>query len=358
MSSLPIVEAGGRSYAVHHDWGKLPASIRYGNCHGVQVDSQGLVYIHHTVHESSPSDHSVVVFDQDGKFVTSWGGAYAGGAHGFRLTSEGQDEFLYFCDIRRGVVQKTDLDGTVLLTLGYPSESPAYAIRQGRLAPSWKPTNLAVARNGDIYIGDGYGSSYVVRYDRDGRYVNTFGGGRSDAAGDLDCPHGIEIDARSGREEILVADRSNHRLQYFDLDGNHLRFATGVDLPCHFDIYRDGTLLVPDLAARVSLFDSGNQLIGHLGTGSDDYRERRLLDRSHFPAGTVHLSARCLLRSQWQHLRRGVGRDRARHVPEAPSLARKRNSSKQLCLPQARLGRIPRVRRPVALGVLWMQASP
>lgn len=285
MPSLPIVEAGNRSYEVHHDWGKLPASIRYGNCHGVQVDSQGLVYIHHTVHESSPSDHSVVVFDPDGKFVTSWGGAYAGGAHGFRLTREGRDEFLYFCDIRRGIVQKTDLDGTILLTLGYPSESPAYAVTEGRLAPSWKPTNLAVARNGDIYIGDGYGSSYVVRYDRDGRYVNTFGGGRSDAAGDLDCPHGIEIDTRSGREEILVADRSNHRLQYFDLDGNHLRFATGVDLPCHFDIYRDGTLLVPDLAARVSLFDSGNQLIGHLGTGSGDYRERRLLDRSHFPAG-------------------------------------------------------------------------
>ena len=285
MSHKPTVAAGDRVYEVHHDWGALPDRIRYGNCHGVQVDSNGLVYIHHTVHASSPGDHAVVVFDSQGSFVKSWGGAFAGGAHGFRLTREGADEFLYFCDIRRGIVQKTDLAGNVLLTLGYPSESPAYAVQEGRLAPSWKPTNLAVARNGDIYVGDGYGSSYVVVYDRDGRYLGTFGGGGGEAAGDLSCPHGIEIDARSGTEEVLVADRSNHRLQYFDLAGNHLRFAAGVDLPCHFDIFRDGTLLVPDLAARVSLFDSENRLIGHLGVGASDYRERRLLDRSHFPAG-------------------------------------------------------------------------
>ena len=285
MPSIPIVQAGNRAYEVHHDWGALPPSIRYGNCHGVQIDSQGFVYVHHTVHESSASDHSVVVFDPQGAFVKSWGGAFAGGAHGFRLTSEGGDEFLYFCDIRRGIVQKTDLEGNVMLTLGYPSESPAYAVQEGRLAPSWKPTNLAVTRNGDIYVGDGYGSSYVLRYDREGRYLQAFGGGRGEAAGDLNCPHGIEVDGRGGAEEILVADRSNHRLQYFDLEGNHLRFAGGVDLPCHFDIHPDGTLLVPDLAARVTLLDSDNNLIGHLGSGPSDYGERRLLDRSHFPAG-------------------------------------------------------------------------
>ena len=285
MAEAPILEAGDRAYEVHHDWGDLPSHVRYGNCHGVQVDSRGRVYVHHTVHADSPSDHSVVVFNPGGRYVTSWGGPFAGGAHGFRLVREHGDEFLYLCDIRRGIVQKTTLLGDVLMTLGYPSESPAYAVHEGRMVPSWRPTNLAVASNGDIYVGDGYGSSYVVRYDRRGQYLDTFGGGRTDAPGHLDCPHGIAIDSRSGVEELLVADRSNHRLQYFDLDGNHLRFVGGVDLPCHFDIDRDGTLLVPDLAARVSLFDSSNNLIGHLGSGPSDYRERRLLDRSHFPDG-------------------------------------------------------------------------
>lgn len=285
MAHLPIVEAADRAYEVHHDWGALPARIRYGNCHGVQVTSEGLVYVHHTVHRTSVGDHAVVAFDRDGTFVTSWGSAYAGGAHGFQLVQEEGEEFFYFCDIRRGIVQKTDLRGNVLLTLGYPSESPSYAVDQQRHAPSWKPTNLAVAANGDLYIADGYGSSYILHYDRSGRYLNTFGGGRSDAIGELNCPHGIAIDRRSGTEEVLVADRSNHRLQYFDLGGKHLRCAGGVDLPCHFDIFRDGTLLVPDLAARVSLYDAENELIGHLGSGPADYRERRLLPREHFLAG-------------------------------------------------------------------------
>ena len=281
----PIIRAGSRAYEAHHDWGDLPNSIAYGNCHGVQVDSSGCVWVHHTVHRTSASDHSVVVFDPNGRFMRSWGGAFAGGAHGFRLVREGSEEFLYFCDVRHRIVQKTDLDGNVVLTLGYPSESPAYEVREDRMAPSWKPTNLAVASNGDIYVADGYGSSYVVHYDRDGRYKGTFGGGRTQDAGKLNCPHGIEIDSRSGDEKVLVADRANHRLQYFGLDGAHLGFVQGVDLPCDFDVHSDGTLVVPDLAARVSLFDGENRLIGHLGQGSDDYMDRRLLGREHFHAG-------------------------------------------------------------------------
>lgn len=281
----PIVGCRGRVYEAYHDWGELPEGIRWGNCHAVQVDRQGLVYVHHTVHESSQSDHAVVVFDPAGKLVTSWGSQFAGGAHGMQLVREGSDEFLYFCDVRRSIVQKTDLSGSVLLTLGFPSESPAYARDEQRRTASWKPTNLAVASNGDIYVADGYGSSFVVVYDKNGRYKNTFGGGMTAGPGKLDCPHGIAIDARSGTEQVLVADRSNNRLQSFDLDGNHLRFVDGVDLPCHFDFGADGTLLIPDLAARVTLMDGNNSVLAHLGQGLPDYRERRLLSRENFLAG-------------------------------------------------------------------------
>lgn len=283
--SNPILGAGEATYEAFHDWGKLPKRIRYGNVHAVQVDSEGLIYVHHTVHESSGSDHAVVVFDPDGEFVTSWGSQFAGGAHGMQLVQQGGDEFLYFCDIRRSIVQKTDLFGKVLLTLGYPRESPAYAAEDGR-EPVWKPTNLAVASNGDVYVADGYGSSYVVQYDAEGRYKSTFGGGKTAEPGALNVPHGITVDARSGAEEVLVADRSNNRLQWFSLAGESLRTLEGdVDLPCHFDIGPDGVLLIPDLAARVTLLDADNKLIVHLGQGAPDYRERRLKSREHFPPG-------------------------------------------------------------------------
>ena len=47
-------------------------------------------------------------------------------------------------------------------------------------------------------------------------------------------------------------------------DGKHVSFVSDVSFPAHFDI-RGEVLLVPDLHARVSLFDKENKVIAHLG---------------------------------------------------------------------------------------------
>ncbi len=81
----------------------------------------------------------------------------------------------------------------------------------------------------------------------------------------MQTPHGIWLDDRPGREvSLVVADRANARLQYFTLDGKHLSFVTDVSFPAHFDI-RGTELLVPDLHARVTIFDGDNKVIVHLG---------------------------------------------------------------------------------------------
>jgi hypothetical protein len=78
-------------------------------------------------------------------------------------------------------------------------------------------------------------------------------------------PHGLWLDDRPGRDpSLVVADRANARLQYFTLDGKHAGFVKDVLFPAHFDI-RGDVLLVPDLHARVSLFDRENRPIVHLG---------------------------------------------------------------------------------------------
>src|ERR1700761_5734116 len=80
-SAKPIVGSGAHTFEVTHDWGELPAQIRYGNTHGVCQDSLGRIYIHHTVNASSESSDSMVVFDEHGHFVKSWGKDFKGGAH-------------------------------------------------------------------------------------------------------------------------------------------------------------------------------------------------------------------------------------------------------------------------------------
>ena len=285
-SRKPILGSGEHTYEVTHDWGELPADIQYGNTHGVCEDAQGHIYVHHTVYATSETQDSMVVFDARGQFVKSWGKEFRGGAHGLLIRKEGGTEFLYLCDIQRGLVVKTTLDGEEVFTLGYPKESEPYA-KPGpdgkRL--KWSPTNLAVGPNGDLYVGDGYGSSYIVQYNKRGEYVRTFGG-LGKEAGQLQCPHGIILDERGPEPVLNVADRSNKRIQRFSLEGKPIDCLYGTNAPCHFNIYKNGDMVVPDLFARVTLMDRGNKIIENLGDdSSSNYMATRKLSRDHFTPG-------------------------------------------------------------------------
>jgi hypothetical protein len=90
-------------------------------------------------------------------------------------------------------------------------------------------------------------------------------GGEGKEPGKMRTPHGLWVDDRPGRQpSLVVADRANARLQYFTLDGKHIGFVNDLLFPAHFDI-RGEVLMVPDLHARVSLFDKDNKPIVHLG---------------------------------------------------------------------------------------------
>lgn len=285
-SNKPILGEGDHKYEVTHDWGELPATIKYGNTHGVCHDSHGRIYIHHTVNAGSESSDTMVVFDKKGKFIKSWGKEFKGGAHGLHIHKEGNQEFLYLCDTKRAVVVKTTLDGEQVWSIGYPKESEPYAKGMPDGKPlKYSPTNLAISPNGDVYVGDGYGSSYVNQYNNKGEYIRTFGGPGAEA-GKLSCPHGIICDTRGHEPNITVADRTNKRIQRFTLDGKHIDFINGVLAPCHFNIYKNGDVVVPDLFARVTLFDKNNTIIEHLGDDSNsEYRKTRTMTRDHFKPG-------------------------------------------------------------------------
>ena len=263
----PILGEGSHKYEAIHDWGELPADIKYGNTHGVVEDSQGHIYVHHTVNKTSERHDTMIVFDGKGKFIKSWGKEFEGGAHGLHIHKEGKQEFLYLCDTKRALVVKSTLDGEEVWTIRYPKESDAYKPQPDGKPAKYSPTNLAIAPNGDIYVGDGYGSSYINQYNSKGEYIRTFGGKGKDP-GQLDCPHGLIVDTRGKDPILLVADRANHRLQRFTLDGKHVDFVDGTTLPCHFNTFKNGDVVIPDLGAKVTLIDKNNKVITHLGDDS------------------------------------------------------------------------------------------
>jgi hypothetical protein len=294
-SRRPVIGSGEHTYEAHHDWGELPAGLRWGNTHGVCEDSQGRIYIAHTVHASSERADTLVVFDEKGKFIRSWGSEFKGGAHGLHIRKEGRDEYLYFVDTGKGrsggidtgktCMVKMTLRGEQVFRIGYPKESPHYKLDgSGAPATKFSPTNVAIAPGGDIYVADGYGSYYINQYDSKGRFIRSFGGAGKEP-GRLANPHGLVLDARGKEPVLLVADRANNRLQAFSLDGKHLAFYPGVNLPCHFH-ERNGVMVIPDLAARVTLIGRDNRVITHLGedtTGT--WKDLRTQPRDRFTPG-------------------------------------------------------------------------
>ena len=201
----------------------------------------------------------MVVFDGDGRFIRAWGEEFTPGAHGLQWSREGREEFLYLALTSQHRCVKTTLDGEVVWELTAPIDTGLYESEE-----KYVPTNIAIAPNGHIYVADGYGKSFIHQYNSKAEYVRSWGG-KGSGPGEMNCPHGIHVDTRGTRPEIVVADRANVRLQYFDLEGNPLRFVTNDLLhPCHFD-QRGDDLLIPDLYGRVTIFDKHNTLITHIG---------------------------------------------------------------------------------------------
>lgn len=146
----PILGEGTHRYRVVPGWGALPEGKVFGYTHGVQEDSQGRIFIH------NQSRDAVMIFDRDGQFLKSWGEEFENGAHGMQLRRENGIEYLYLADYVRHIVVKTTLDGEKVWTLTYPKEGGMYA-NEGE----YHPTNVAFAPNGDFYVADGYGKSYI-----------------------------------------------------------------------------------------------------------------------------------------------------------------------------------------------------
>jgi len=257
-----IVGSGEYRYRCTHDWLRPPADLLWGDTQGVAQDLAGNIYISHTVHPDSKKGDAIVVFDKSGKFLRSWGDRFRGGGHGLDIRKEGDREYLYHCDTAHRVVVKTDLEGNVVWEKGVPYESGVYPKEN----PVFIPTNVALSQNGDFYITDGYGSDWITQYSRTGDFIRAFGG-RGSEPGKVSNAHGIWVDERGSEPFVVVADRANARMQYFTMDGKHVRFcAEGMRQPCHFHV-RGELMLIPDLKSVVTLVDKQNKVVAQLGDG-------------------------------------------------------------------------------------------
>ncbi len=244
-------------------WAKVPHGITFGgDATSVATDSQDRVY----VFNRGPSP--IVVFDNDGNFLSAWGDGEFVRAHG--ITFDAQDN-MYLVDDEGHFVQKRDPEGAVMFTLGTRGE-PAPWQEGGTFN---RPTGAAInPTTGDLFVSDGYGNSRVHRFDRGGKHIMSWGEPGTDP-GQFSLPHNI---CMWDDERVVVADRENFRIQVFTVDGEfvdqwHIHHPMSVaagrgDDECFYvgemgpPPVQQG---VPGLGNRVSVLDRTGKVVMHFG---------------------------------------------------------------------------------------------
>lgn len=222
-----VIGQGSHRYRVNKDWVASGQGRNHPilNCHEmVQVRDGRLFMI------GDHPQNQMLVFKEDGTILDSWGSVWPGG-HGLTLAEENGEEFLFVTDSglwksgngayrQTGRITKIDLSGREIFSISHPASVGAYEQKM-----FFNPTETAVAPNGDIFVADGYGSNFVLHYDRNGKFLNRFGGKENVPADQrLNSAHGIALDKRSGAEgaTLIVTSRADQCFRRFSLDGRYI----------------------------------------------------------------------------------------------------------------------------------------
>jgi hypothetical protein len=202
---------GDFQYRLEKDWSKTNKSRHpVKNCHEMVLDkSDRLILL------TDHPQNNILIYDTSGNILDSWTLSFPG-AHGLSISEEGGEEFLFITDTGLGKVVKCSLKGKIILE--HPSNAGAYAKHA-----VYRPTETAIGPNGDIYVADGYGSQFILQYDKDGQFIRKFGGDSFLQPNKFKQAHGVAIDYRdSSNPTLLCSARIKNTFKRFTLDGDYL----------------------------------------------------------------------------------------------------------------------------------------
>lgn len=232
----PLNTQADDSYRQVDNWG-LPASGVWGVISAVGVDAKDDVFVFKRAdpgQKSEPLNSKIMVFDSHGKLLKSWGDNFVLSAHGLRLDDDG---FVWITDKTGDQVFKFSANGKLLMTLGKKGVAGDMNSTDALNGPS----DVVVAKNGDIFVSDGESSNArVVKFSKDGKFIK-FWGTKGSGPGQLEDPHSIALDSAG---HVYVANRLNKRIEVFDSDGNYLNQLPQFGAPACIYISKDDTLYV------------------------------------------------------------------------------------------------------------------
>ncbi len=204
-------------YVADAAWPKRQEDMPWGHMPGVAIDKDGNVWCY------TRAQPAIQVYSPTGDLVKSWATEENSTAHQIKIDKDGN---VWLADIGLHLVRKFSPEGKELMHIGTPGELGKDETHLN------KPTDMAIASNGDVFISDGYGNARIVHCDKDGKFIKAWGTlGNTD--GRFSIPHAIAIDSK---DNIYVADRNNVRVQVYNTDGKLTDSWKNVVVPWGFCI--------------------------------------------------------------------------------------------------------------------------
>jgi len=209
-----IIGHGDYQYRVDIHWSKAnPETTPINNCHEMVQVKDGRLFLLTDHHKNN-----IIIYNREGEVLGRWTLNISG--HGLSYESRDGKEALFLTDTSKGKVIKTDLEGNILMELAHPSKQKIYSDTM-----PYSPTETTQAPNGDIYVIDGYGSQYILQYDKNGNFIRKFGGKSIQPVnkGKFIQAHGIALDHRGATPLLICSARIRNEFHWFDLDGNYIK---------------------------------------------------------------------------------------------------------------------------------------
>lgn len=237
-------------------WPKIPPQWKLGDVASVAVDSQDHVWVLHRPRTLSEADFSkaappVLEFDADGNFVQAWGGnaeeyQWPEREHGIYVDyknnvwiggNNAKDRKLpRLKPVNDDQILKFTRTGKFLMQIGRSDASGGDA----DVSNFHQPADVFVYRGtNEAFVADGYGNHRIIVLDADtGAFKRMWGAfgrkpqapsaaaeptpARSKESGgpqQFDTVHFVRV---SNDGLVYVADRGNHRIQVFTLEGKFI----------------------------------------------------------------------------------------------------------------------------------------
>jgi DNA-binding beta-propeller fold protein YncE len=232
---------------------KLPEGYVFGEGCAMAANSKGHIFVFHR------GDRMLMEFDPDGNFIREFikGKETFQAPHALRID---KDDNIWTTDLRNHIVIKFSPEGEVLMVLGRKQQAGEF-IGKWNYTVFNEPTDVAFSSNGDIFVTDGYKNARVVKFDKDGKFIKTWGE-RGNEKSQFRVVHTIDIDEN---DILYVGDRENGRIQIFDTEGNFIDMWSHTGDPYSIHIAGGYLYTIDGVNDKVKRFDMKGNLLAEYG---------------------------------------------------------------------------------------------